>query len=579
MNLTRRSLRAFAILIVLSIAESVSTQPPERVRVLVKFRNAPNAAVEQDLRGQGADVSRTFHIVPAMAMSIPAHAVSALAANPNVTVVEVDGTVQAVDLELDNTWGVKHIGAGPVHAGGNLGAGVKVAIIDSGIDCTHPDLDGNCMGGIDFVNDDNDPSDDLGHGTHVAGTVAAENDGAGVVGVAPQALLYGVKVLDSGGSGNWSDIIAALEWAVDNGIQVTNNSYGASGYPGTIVEEAFASAYAQGVLHIASAGNSGNCSGDGDSVGYPGAFASVVAVAATNSSDARACFSSTGPMVEISAPGVNILSASMGGGYHGLNGTSMASPHVAGVAALVIASGVTSNVDVRARLVDTANDLGALGHDPLYGFGLVDAAEAASNVSPPNSAPTVTLTEPVGGASFDSTSVITFTGTASDPEDGDLTSALQWTSDIDGPLGSSGTLSVTLSEAVHTVQATVTDSGGASSSESVQVTVSSPAPLTQLHIESFQYANLPLEGDRTPLEVTLRVVAAANQPVDRAKVIARIRAGKRTWKREGRTDSNGYVTLTIRPVYRSECYTTIVKQVRLADAEWDDVVPANQFCR
>ena len=177
-------------------------------------------------------------------------------------------------------------------------------------------------------------------------------------------------------------------------------------------------------------------------------------------------------MVEISAPGVNILSASMGGGYHGLNGTSMASPHVAGVAALVIASGVTSNVDVRARLVDTANDLGALGHDPLYGFGLVDAAEAACNVSPPNSAPTVTLTEPVGAASFDSTSVITFTGTASDPEDGDLTSALQWTSDIDGPLGSSGTLNVTLSEAVHTVRATVTDSGGASSSESVQVTVS-----------------------------------------------------------------------------------------------------------
>ena len=228
--------------------------------------------------------------------------------------VEPDGTVTAVDAELDAAWGVSRISSGIVHAGGNTGAGVYVAIIDTGIDCTHPDLDGNCVGGFDFVNNDNDPSDDHGHGTHVAGTVAAEDNGAGVVGVAPNVSLYGLKVLNANGGGYWSDIVAAMEWAADNGIQVTNNSYGSGGHPGSIVEAAFGNAAAQGVLHIAAAGNSGSCAGTENTVGYPARFASVVAVAATNALDERTCFSSTGPEVEIAAPGMSINSTRVGGG-------------------------------------------------------------------------------------------------------------------------------------------------------------------------------------------------------------------------------------------------------------------------
>jgi len=263
-----------------------------------------------------------------------------------------------------------------------MGTGIKVAIIDSGIDYNHSDLDDNYSGGWDFVNGDNNPDDpthdgpmdDDGHGTHVAGTVAAEDNESGVVGVAPEAKLYALKALE-GGSGYWSDIMAALQWCVDNGIQVTNNSYGSSGDPGYTVKDAFDNSATAGVLHVAAAGNSGNPPGRGDNVGYPARYLSVIAVAATDQSDKRARFSSTGPDVELAAPGVAINSTLLGGGYGEKNGTSMASPHVAGVAALVWAVNPGwSNETVRTQLRDTAEDL---GDSSLYGNGLVNAAEAA----------------------------------------------------------------------------------------------------------------------------------------------------------------------------------------------------------
>jgi len=220
--------------------------------------------------------------------------------------------------------------------------------------------------------------DDYGHGTHVAGTVAAEDNGEGVVGVAPEAELYALKVLNSNGSGSFSDVIAALQWCVDNGIQVTNNSYGSSGDPGETLEIAFDNAYYDyGIIHVAAAGNSGNPPGTGDNVGYPAAYESVIAVAATDQNDERAQSSSTGPDLELSAPGVAIKSTLLGGGYGEKSGTSMASPHVAGTAALAWAVDPTySNSAVRTQLQNTADDLGATGGDSEYGYGLVNAAKA-----------------------------------------------------------------------------------------------------------------------------------------------------------------------------------------------------------
>ena len=262
-------------------------------------------------------------------------------------------------------------------------AGVKVAVIDTGITYTHPDLAANYVGGWDFVNNDADPMDDQGHGTHVAGTIAAARNGVGVVGVAPGARLYAVKVLGANGSGSYSAIIAGIDWATANDMQVTNNSYGGTGYSATM-ELAFANAAAAGVVSVASAGNSGSCAGAGDSIGYPAKYSSVIAVAAIDDTDARACFSSTGPDLELAAPGVQINSTIKTGGYGSKwNGTSMASPHVAGMAALLLGRGVFDNNangrfndEVRNILAMSAQDLGGSGRDTLYGFGRVDVPSA-----------------------------------------------------------------------------------------------------------------------------------------------------------------------------------------------------------
>ena len=347
----------------------------EKVKVIIGYVDKPNQADEGVIRGHGGKTKYTYHIINAKAVEIPEQAIDRIKRNPRVAYVEEDAKVYALDAELDDSWGVKHICAGVVHGGGNTGAGVNVSIIDTGIDYTHPDLDGNCKGGYDFVNNDNDSMDDAGHGTHCAGIVAAEDDGSGVVGVAPEAHLYGVKVLNSSGIGYVTDVIAGINWSVQNDMQIISMSLG--GGNSVSKEAACDAAYNAGIVVVASAGNSGNPPGMGDNVGYPAAYSSVIAVAATASNDKRARWSSTGPDVELAAPGVSINST-VPGGYDIKSGTSMACPHVAGTAALVMAAypGWNSS-QVRQQLRDTADDLGAAGRDNLYGHGLVDADEAA----------------------------------------------------------------------------------------------------------------------------------------------------------------------------------------------------------
>ena len=326
---------------VLAIPANDNAGGPERVPVLIGFTQTPGPSEQALVRSHGGSIKYSYHLVPAIAAWIPEPAIEGLLRNPNVTYIEPDIMVYAIDAELDDSWGVKRIGAGTVHDAGNKGAGAKVAIIDTGIDYTHPDLDGNYAGGYDFVNDDADPMDDNGHGTHIAGTVAAEDNGFGVVGVAPEAELYALKVLDAGGSGYYSDVIAALDWAVDNGgIYITNNSYGSSADPGEAVKTAFDNAAAAGILNVCAAGNSGTPPGKGDNVIYPARYESCIAVAATDQSDSRARWSSTGPDLDISAPGVSINSTLLGGGYGEKNGTSMACPHVAGTLALNLKFGI-----------------------------------------------------------------------------------------------------------------------------------------------------------------------------------------------------------------------------------------------
>jgi PKD repeat protein len=391
------ALVAFCFLALVMPNTSFAQGKSQARKVLISFRQIPGPNEQAIVRAAGGVIKYSYRLVPGIAASVPEAAIDGLSHNPNVTKIEDDLTVYAVDAELDRCWGVERIGAGTVHAGGNKGAGVKVAIIDSGIDYTHPDLNANYVDGYDFVNGDDDPMDDHGHGTHCSGIVAAEDNGTGAVGVAPDADLYGLKVLAANGSGSYSNVIAALNWCVfgpdgapdtgdEPGIQVTSNSYGSSGYPGSMVELAFNRAEAAGIINVCAAGNSGNSAGTGDNMIYPARFDSCIAVAATTISDVRASFSSTGQQMELAAPGAGIYSTVPGGGYQSWSGTSMACPHVSGVVALMIKAGVA---DIRTTLTTTADDLGAPGWDPQYGYGLVNAVAAVGAPGDPDPEPVV----------------------------------------------------------------------------------------------------------------------------------------------------------------------------------------------
>ena len=563
-----------AVVLVCAGLEKVAlAQPPERVRVLIGFASLPGPAEEAIVRAAGGGIRYTYHLVPAIAASVPRTSLGGLLRNPRVTVIEADGVVHATDTELDNTWGVKRIGAGLVHDSGNRGDGVRVAIVDTGIDYTHPELSSNYVGGYDFVNADTDPMDDHNHGTHVAGTVAAKDNGTGVVGVAPNAMLYGLKVLSASGSGRWSDIIAAIQWATDNGVQVTNNSYGGSGYPGSTVQAAFDNSYAAGVLHVASAGNSGSCTPSGDTVGYPAKFGSVMAVAATSSSNVRACFSSTGSTVEIAAPGVSINSTRRGGGYVLMSGTSMASPHVAGVAALLM-TGPLTNVEARQRLVNTADDLGAAGWDELYGFGIVDADEAAGS-GPVNNAPQVTISAPNNGDTFDPGVAVVFQGSANDLEDGNRTSSLAWTSNIDGAIGTGGSFSKLLRDGVHTITASAMDSGGRTGTDTVTVTVSTTANTAM--VKSISYSRRGGKNGTRNLIIDSVVNDDLGKAVSGASVTLSVTNGASTSTMNAVTDTTGRASMTWRNA-PAGCYTSAVTNLVAFGLTWDGATPPNSSC-
>ncbi len=362
------------------------------VSVIIGFKNVPGKSDIDFISNQGGIVKRKYKIIKAISADVPEESLYTIMKNPNVEYVENDekvfahipiGTCQEVQvLKQTVPWGVGRIGSRIVNAVGNTGKGVKVGILDTGIDYNHEDLKGNYRGGYNFVGNNNDPIDDNGHGTHVAGIIGAEDNDIGVVGVAHQAYLYSVKVLAYDSTGSASDIVSGLEWSVDNNMQVINMSLG-SDDNSISVSRAIDNTFNAGVLIIAAAGNSGNASGSGDNIDYPARYSSVVSVGATDINDNRARFSSTGPSLELSAPGDHVLSTLNWNKYGVLSGTSMACPHVTGVAALVMSAepGIT-NSRVRIRMQTAAQSIsnftGKFSAKNWYGYGLVDAVRSVS---------------------------------------------------------------------------------------------------------------------------------------------------------------------------------------------------------
>ena len=258
--------------------------------------------------------------------------------------------------------------------------GAPVAIVDTGIDLAHEDLEGKAVACGAASNGGVEPgvcADDDGHGTHVAGTVAAlAGNGRGIAGVAFDSPLIVCKALGADGSGDTSDVAACISWAHSQGAKVISLSLGG---PATrtlraAVKAAWAGGARDGSVIVAAAGNDGTGASD-----YPAAYPEAISVAAVDDGGAHAWFSNANDDVELAAPGVDVLSARLGGGYVRESGTSMATPHAAGAAALVWdANPRASARTIRARLDALVTDAGAPGRDPEYGFGILDLARLDS---------------------------------------------------------------------------------------------------------------------------------------------------------------------------------------------------------
>lgn len=339
-----------------------------KARVLAESTEQASAAVDHGCRV----VRETKGLT---ALNCPSDVASSLGLQEDMKLFAVDAGANS------------QIGADSVQSSGNTGVGRKIVVLDTGYNYNHPELSSSYLGGRDFVNNDNDPADDNGHGSHVAGLITADGVISNARGVAPETGIISGKVLDSSGSGYFSDIVAAIYWAVDgpDGVVGTSDDFSADAIsmslgtsaPNTYkgycdsampsMTNAIKYAIDKGVVVVVAAGNSG-----GSGVSLPGCVSYSTTAGAVNSSDSIAKFSGKGQAIDISAPGVNLVSTWLGTSYATASGTSMATPIVSGTVALIKSNHPSySPSQVEAALYNTAKDLGKAGKDTSYGYGRV----------------------------------------------------------------------------------------------------------------------------------------------------------------------------------------------------------------
>ncbi len=648
----------------------------EKVRMFVEFAPGQQAIVRKALKRAGAKFHYTFSHLNSFVVTIPQRARKGIEENLYVVGAEIDPprylitneSTTNVSTPLVNTvtssgeivpYGVDAVqardiwdidGDAEVDTEATAGFGVKVCIIDSGYYGAHEDLpDLLSADGISQV-DDNWYQDGYGHGSHVAGTIAGEDNNLGVIGVAPNVSLYVVKYFDDSGYASYaSDLIEAGNACAASGAQIISMSLGGS-VPNLKERLHFATLYRrQGILSIAAAGN------DGDTTySYPASYDTVISVAAIDETNAIAAFSQQNSKVELVAPGVAVLSSvpyidtnevnasarryaadhiensfrgsatgvlldgglctdvgswadaiilcergsvsfyekvmnveNSGGvaaviynnepggfygtlgennssniiglsisredglslkedflttevsvtsayewpasGYESWSGTSMATPHVTGVAALLWSEIPTAtNEEIREAMDATALDLGTSGRDEIFGFGLIQAKSALDYLigDSPNTAPVVTITAPADGIGVEEHTSLIFTGSALDAEDGDISEAIEWSSNLDGYLGSGAGVTAVLSKGDHRITAGASDSGNLSGTDEVAVFVTDEVADKVLTVAAStnkeNYANFEIvyitvkviDGDAAVANATVTItVTTANNTV------------------------------------------------------------------
>ncbi|MGB9661101.1 MAG: S8 family peptidase [Moorellaceae bacterium] len=367
-----------SLLVWLAGTFSLAATSTKEVRKIIIFQEGRSLVQgRRTVHAFGGRVIKELPLIHALVATFPREEgkLHALSQEPEVELVEEDATVETCALpcpaprnQQTLPWGVERIGA-PAAWPRTTGAGVKVAVLDTGVDAGHPDLKANLVERVNLKFPGWTAGDNNGHGTHVAGIIAAADNTFGVVGVAPQVQIYAVKIFDYRGRGFISDIISGLEWACKNKMQIVNMSFGTK-QPSIALQKAVEACLQAGILLVAAAGNEGDKEGE---VLYPARYPGVLAVTATTREDKLAGFSSRGPEVSVAAPGAEVLSTYPGGQYRVMSGTSMAAPHVSGVLALILGSKNELGPDqARKILKQTACKLPGLSAWE-QGAGLVNA--------------------------------------------------------------------------------------------------------------------------------------------------------------------------------------------------------------
>jgi len=458
-----------------------------RGRVLVKFRDhiAPDHA-RQIVAALGARDADEIPNIGLHILDLPLEAdeaafARAMAQRPEVEFAELDRVLSADELTPNDPWYVdewhlKKISAPAAWSSTSGNSNVIIAILDSGVDGTHPDLVSKMVAGWNVYSSNSDTSDAGGHGTTVAGTVAAaSNNSMGVASVAWGCKIMPVRIVDSSGYTSYSLVASGLTWAADHGARVANISCSPIINSSAVTSAARYFQNKGGVV-TSSAGNLGTFVSSPEN-------AYILTVSATDTNDVLASFSNTGNAVDLSAPGVLIRTTALGGGYQSVAGTSFSAPIVAGVAALVMSANPTlTATQVQDILKQSADDLGATGWDSSYGWGRVNAARAVALAgggggTVDSSAPAVTISSPAGGATVSGSITVAVSAT-------DNVGVASVSLSIDG--ASQGTVSsspyvfqwatTAATNGLHTLIATATDAAGNSASYSIIVTVSNSAP-------------------------------------------------------------------------------------------------------
>lgn len=499
-----------------------AVEPPGtwvKQRILIQPRaGLSDAELDKIIKPHGGRAMRriphiNFQIVELPPQANEAAIARALSKHRHIKFAELDRLVPleqtANDPYYGNAWHLPKIQA-PAAWDTALGNGVTVAILDTGVDPNHPDLAGQMVAGWNMYDNNSDSSDVHGHGTQVAGVVAAaSNNSQGVASIAWQAKVMPVRISQPDGYASFSTIANGLIWAADNGARVANISYGVSG--SAAVQSAAQYMRNKGGVVVVAGGNSGVYDATAPN-------ATMISVAATNSSDTRPSWSTYGEFIDISAPGVGIWTTAKGGGYSAPSGTSFASPATAGVVTLLkSANPALSPAQVEDILKSTADDLGSAGYDMYYGYGRINAAAAVLKATQTQAldtqAPSVSIASPTGGTV---SGIVPVSVNASDNTgvtrvdlfaNGKLVA-----SDTTAPYGFSWDSTFTPDGTVKLTATAVDAANNQGSSSTISVTVANEAKTADTTVPTVGISN-PVNGSTVSRMVTINVAAKDNVAV------------------------------------------------------------------